>query len=400
MTFIMNATDTSDSDKERAIDEKAVEKLFKDINNGMLRRKRGAEFDLSDSGDDVEARRRRKRKEFAKMRKALLGDENVGKIAEDPKKVAFLRAIEDREDEEDLDFLEQPEETSQPAIASDSQGITDSQAGKEEKDSATSARGKGKCPLKDSDPQTTNRLPHAARRTTTMRKPLSLAEIRASVSFLIEEPDAMNIVPPSSSPVASDNENDENDQSNENVAIDPPPDNKSGTDRNDNKPFASRRRPNPVIDRLSLKRDSSSSTASASNPSHLAFHNPSSTTSSSTTFKIPSLLRRATTSSFSINSGQDSHGISHLAETERSAGGVEKGEFVRRGGTKRSSVNFKARRTVRGVEKDVEEGVRRRVQREGSSLVRLGGGSFEEVAALVGWGGMGVVVPLADEVTL
>ena len=341
----------------------------------MLRRKRGADFDLSDSDDDVEARRRRKRKEFAKMRKALLGDENVGKIAEDPKKVAFLRAIEDREDEEDLDFLERSEESSQPAIDVDGQGKPDSEVGKDTENSQTTGLSKRKRPLTDSNPESTNRLPPAARRTTTMRKPLSLAEIRASVSFLIEEPDAMNIVPPSSSPVASDNENDENDQNNENTAMNPPTD-RSPTNKNGDNPFASRRRPNPVIDRLSLKRDSSSTTsASTNNPSHLAFHNPSNT--SSTTFKIPSLLRRATTSSFSINNGQDCHGISTLAETERSAGGTEKGEFVRRGGTKRSSVNFKARRTVRGVEREVEEGVRRKVQREGSSLVGLGGGSFE-----------------------
>ncbi|KAL8888772.1 MAG: hypothetical protein Q9192_006121, partial [Flavoplaca navasiana] len=303
------------ADKERASDEKAVEKLFKDINNGMLRRKRGADFDLSDSDDDVEARRRRKRKEFAKMRKALLGDENVGKIAEDPKKVAFLRAIEDREDDEDLDFLEQPEETSQPAIDIDSQGKTHSQIAKGTEDSPTTGLGKRKHPLTDSNPETTNRLPPAARRTTTMRKPLSLAEIRASVSFLIEEPDAMNIVPPSSSPVASDNENDENDQNNEDTAMNPPT-NSSLTNKNDNDPFSSRRRPNPVIDRLSLKRDSSSTTStSTTNPLYLAFYNPS--TTSSTTFKIPSLLRRATTSSFSINNGQDCHGISTLAETER-----------------------------------------------------------------------------------
>ncbi|KAI4267733.1 MAG: hypothetical protein L6R38_008121, partial [Xanthoria sp. 2 TBL-2021] len=327
-------TNTSISDKERASDEKAVEKLFKDINNGMLRRKRGADFDLSDSDDDVEARRRRKRKEFAKMRKALLENGNVGKIAEDPKKVAFLRAIEDREDDEDLDFLEQPEESSQPAIENDSQGRLDSQAERATDDSTTAALGKRKRPLTDSNPETANRLPPTARRTTTMKKPLSLAEIRASVSFLIEEPDAMPIAPPSSSPVASDNENDENDENHGHPAMDPPP-NKPATDsdNNNNNPFTSHRRSNPVIDRLSLKRDSSSS-ASASGSSHLAFHNPSSSNTSA--FKVPSLLRRATTSSFNTNSG-DSNGISTLAETERSAGGAEKGDFVRRGGTKRSS---------------------------------------------------------------
>ena len=50
------------------------------MTNGGLRRKRAADFDLSDSDDEVEAKRRRKRNEFARMRKALLQDENIGKI--------------------------------------------------------------------------------------------------------------------------------------------------------------------------------------------------------------------------------------------------------------------------------------------------------------------------------
>ncbi|KAL8727477.1 MAG: hypothetical protein Q9166_006001 [cf. Caloplaca sp. 2 TL-2023] len=355
------------ADKERASDEKAVEKLFKDINNGMLRRKRGADFDLSDSDDDVEARRRRKRREFAKMRKALLENENVGKIAEDPKKVAFLRAIEDREGDEDLDFLEQPDESSQPAMVADSQEIPDSQRRKEADETSAPALCKRKRPLVESAPDTTNRPPSAARRTATMKKPLSLAEIRASVSFLVEEPDAMPVAPPSSSPVASDNENDVNDNTHLQIAMNPP--SLNNTDNNKTNAFTCRRRTNPVIDRLSLKRESSSLSTS----SHLAFHNPSNSTAP--TFKVPSLLRRATTSSF--NTSQDSHGISTLAETERSAGGAEKGDFVRRGGTKRSSVNFAAARVVKGVEDRVKEGVRRMVRREGSSLSGLGGGSFE-----------------------
>ncbi|KAL8752403.1 MAG: hypothetical protein Q9199_005762, partial [Rusavskia elegans] len=275
----------------------------------MLRRKRGADFDLSDSDDDVEARRRRKRKEFAKMRKALLENENIGKIAEDPKKVAFLQAIEDREEDEDLNFLEQPEEFSQPAIDNDSQGRLNSQAERATENSTTAALGKRKRPLTDSNPDTANRLPSAPRRTTTMKKPLSLAEIRASVSFLIEEPDAVPVVPPSSSPAASDNENNENDENDGHAGMHPPPTKPAAdnnNNNNNNNPFTSRRRPNPVIDRLSLKRDSSSS-ASASNSSHLAFHNPSSSSNTSA-FKVPSLLRRATTSSFNTtNNSQDSN---------------------------------------------------------------------------------------------
>lgn len=72
----------SNSDKERIADEKQIAKLYRDINNGGLRRKRGADFELSDSEDDGEARRRKKQQEFARMRKALMEDENIGKIGE------------------------------------------------------------------------------------------------------------------------------------------------------------------------------------------------------------------------------------------------------------------------------------------------------------------------------
>jgi mediator of replication checkpoint protein 1 len=72
------------ADKERADDEKRIDKLYKDVTTGMLRRKRGADLDdLSDSDDEAEERRRRKQREFAKMRKALLEDENIGKIGKD-----------------------------------------------------------------------------------------------------------------------------------------------------------------------------------------------------------------------------------------------------------------------------------------------------------------------------
>src|SRR4051794_41591210 len=101
----------------------------------MLRRRRGADYDLSDSDDGGEARRRMKRKEFAKMRKALLSDERIGKIAENPKRQAFLRAIEDRGSEDEMDFLDdfaEQEETTdsqfQSQAAEDSQQrVPDSQ---------------------------------------------------------------------------------------------------------------------------------------------------------------------------------------------------------------------------------------------------------------------------------
>ena len=297
------------------------------------------------------------------MRKALLENEKVGKIAEDPKKMAFLRAIEDRHGDDGLDFLDEPEEP----VGVDSQEAAQSQSQANQEKSAT-ALGKRKRALTDAPAEKTNRLPANARRTVAARKPASLADIRASVSFLIEAPDAMPMPPPSSSPPASDNENDEN------VNAGDPPFNVA---HNKNNPFTSRRTSNPVIDRLSLKRTSTSSSTASTSSSRLAFHDPLSTTAA---FKVPSLLRRATTSSFNNGNGnsmQDSNGISTLAETERSAGGAEKKDFVRRGGTKSSSVNW-VQREKRRVEGRVGEEVRKRVvQRQGSSLVGLGGGEWE-----------------------
>ncbi|MCJ1398712.1 hypothetical protein MMC11_001913 [Xylographa trunciseda] len=324
------------ADKERASDAKAVEKLFKDINNGGLRRKRGTEFDLSDSDDDIEARRRIKRREFAKMRKALLENENVGKIAEDPKKLAFLRAIEDREDDEDVGFLEQAEESSQVVL--ESQENIDPQA----KNSLSEPLNlKRKRPLQESVSDSANRPPPQARRVLKIKKPSTLAEIRESVSFLIEEPQGAADISRSDS---SEEEEDGGEGGTENVQ---PP---------GREPFANRRRTAaPVIDRLSLKR--AESAASSSTTTRLAFQDPNAVSASG--FKVPSLLRRATTQV------TDTHGIT-TAVTERAAGGGEKGDFVRRGGTKRSSINYHAREVERN------KGVKEVERRKKEEMIKVG----------------------------
>ncbi len=323
----------------------------------MLRRKRGAEFDLSDSEDDAESRQRRKRREFAKMRKALLENENVGKIAEDPKKLAFLRAIEDREDDQELDFLDRPAEDSF-RIEADTQEVPNSQS--QQPTLPEPSLGKRKRPLQDPIPDKANvRPPPAARRTAAPKKPATLAEIRESVSFLIEDPGSINTAP---NPSSSASEDDEHHHSNPRRRPNP--------------------NPNPIIDRLSLKRAES---ASLSSTSRLAFHDPSSA-SSVGGFKVPSLLRRATTSQ--ILNPADANGISTnnsaTAATERAAGGGEKGDFVRRGGTKRCSVNFWSREkemrgVVEGVEKRRWESREREARRarRGGGLGGLGVGGFE-----------------------
>lgn len=287
------------------------------------------------------------------MRRALLENENVGKIAEDPKKLAFLRAIEDREDEDDLDFLDCPAEDSF-RVEPDTQEDLESQS---QPAPPEPTLGKRKRPLQESVPDKGNmRPPATARRTQAPKKPATLAEIRESVSFLIEEPGSISIAPDPSSSASED----------------------ESSPHNETHPNPRRRpNPNPIIDRLSLKRAES---ATASSTSRLAFHDPSTTNPSLGGFKVPNLLRRATTTNLTI----DNHGITTMATatTERAAGGGEKGDFVRRGGTKKSSVNYFAReleksKIVDGVER------RRKEEREREAkgrLMRLGGlgtGSFE-----------------------
>ena len=178
------------ADRERKDDEAAVSKLLKDITTGALRRKRGAndDLDLSDEEDAVARRREAKRREFAKMRRELLKDEAVGKIAEDIKKEAFLKSIEDREpvsDDEDFDQPETPLDESAQA----SRSLQPEVAAKDTQD--TQAGEKRKRPLRNL-PRTRNstafHLLSVAHLITT--KPATLAEIRESVSFLIEEPDS------------------------------------------------------------------------------------------------------------------------------------------------------------------------------------------------------------------
>ena len=68
-------------EKERKEDEKRLEKLYKDVTTGLLRKKRGGDLDdLDDSDDEIMERRRRKQEEFARMRRALLADEKIGEI--------------------------------------------------------------------------------------------------------------------------------------------------------------------------------------------------------------------------------------------------------------------------------------------------------------------------------
>lgn len=311
----------------------------------MLRRKRGADYDLSDSDDGGEAQKRRKRAKFAKMQKALLADERIGKIAENPKGQAFLRAIEDRGSGDEIDFLDdfaEVESTDSQSQDASQQVVPDSQPTE-----------MGPPPSKGVD-STGARLPSHLRRTKPAKKPANLSEIRESLSSLIEEPNSLISAHPES-------------ESEDDLEIEGAPPNKEKENRD---PFALRRTQVSIVDRISLKRQSSSS---LSTNTKLAFSTSSSGASS---FKVPALLRRATTNN-SLASTTSSVG----GGMERMAGAAG-GEGVKRGGGRNSGVtgNYVARETERRA-KVVE--VERRRERK---LVKGAEGRRKAVGGLLGGG--------------
>jgi len=328
----------------------------------MLRRKRGADYDLSDSDDGGEARQRRKRKEFAKMRKALLADERIGKIAENPKKQAFLRAIEDRGSDDDASFLDDFAEQ-------DDNTDSQSQSQNEEiqqriPDSQPEIMGSPK--RKHTNDTAESRPPPHLRRTKPAKKPSTLSEIRDSLSSLIEDPNSV-ITPVDS---GSDSEDElEIEGSPEELGMQ--------KDKENRDPFALRRTGAPVIDRISLKRQSSNT---VSTNTRLAFAHPSSAPG----FKVPALLRRATTNN-SLASGSTSTSSSVtgvMSGTERMAGG-NGSDGVKRGGGKNSGVHYFARESERRAAVVKTEKRREKKRFKGVEVRRkvvgglFGGGKFE-----------------------
>lgn len=326
----------------------------------MLRRKRGADYDLSDSDDGGEARKRMKRKEFAKMRKALLADERIGKIAENPKTQAFLRAIEDRGSGDELDFLNESAEQDEATDSQMSQGEAHPQ--RIPNSQPESAMGPPKRKRSD-DGETESRAPPHLRRTMPSKKPSNISEIRESLSSLIEDPNAM---------VA-----DEGSDSEDELEVDGEHEaNPRKGEKENRDPFALRRKNVAIIDRISLKRGSSSSLSSNT---RLAF----TASSSAPGFQVPPLLRRATTnSSVSSNSSVNSGVRSVTSATERLAGGAGS-DGIKRGGGKNSGVNYFARETERRAA--VVKTEKRREQKlfKGAAVRRkavgglFGGGKFE-----------------------
>ncbi|RAL59034.1 hypothetical protein DID88_009063 [Monilinia fructigena] len=307
--------------REIANDEKQIQKLYNDLSKGTFRRKRGADYDLSDSDDGGEARQRRKRAAESRKRKALLADEKLGKIAQNPKREAFLRAIEDRGSDDEMGFLDDFQERDD--TTSDSQSQTQNDESQQPLQNQT-GEAMGPPKRKHSDSAGYVRPPPHLRRTG--KKPSNLSEVRESLSSLIEDPHAMT----TTIDLGSDSDDD--------LEIEGGPEQGSQKNRD---PFAVRRTGISIIDRIQLKRQSSSNVAA--NNERLAFAAPSSQPG----HRVVPLLRKATTNS-SILSGTSSTGVSTgMSATERMAGGKDEGSGIRRGGGKNSGVNSFVRESER-----------------------------------------------------
>ncbi|GFF67932.1 hypothetical protein IFM61392_00620 [Aspergillus lentulus] len=301
---------------QRNANEKQVAKLLKDITTGALRRRRHAddEFDLDDSDDELLARRRQKQREFARMRKALLADEKIGEIAENPKKAAFFKAIEDRDSDDDtgLDFLD--DEQGPGSQEDSSQGVASDAP---QQQSAAEESNKRKRPLEPSAEDINNRPPPHLRRkpaSAISKKPATLAEIRETVSFLTETPEYDSFHEDASIDDVDDAQHDGEDD--------------SGSAQEQPKetfavPSHPRRTRGPVVDRLALLRQASSNSAtSASSSNRLAFFAGG---GNDLSFRPPPLLRKTTTSSSSSSTSSKSDSSKRVTKPAIGASVAKKG---------------------------------------------------------------------------
>lgn len=326
----------------------------------MLRRKRGAgEFDLDDEDDGGEARRRMKRRQFAKMQKALFTDERISKVAENPRNQAFMRTIEDIGSDEEMDFLYEPAPNDNQDRQEDSQNNQAQSATSVVPDSQPVAAGSMRAPAK--------RASAADRRTKTGKKPSDIGEIRETLSSLLDEPSGNSIV--SATDFGSDSEEERGNED----------DSESSNKENANPRRGRTRHAGQVVDRISLKRQGSSNVSTTSNGGRLAFAAPN---SSNASFKVPALLRRATTNSL-ISTGPSTSGKGAAASNGGSTGGFAEDAKIKSKASKKSGISYLARENDR--RKAVDEAEKRREQRkfravEGRSKVvggLFGAGKFE-----------------------
>ncbi|GAB7333957.1 hypothetical protein MBLNU13_g06064t1 [Cladosporium sp. NU13] len=363
--------------RERATEEEATKKLYKDITTGALRRRQRDAWDFDEDEDDYLARKRQMRlREETRKRKLLLQDENVKDWAEKGKhskgKEAFLKAIADDDEPEAEDAVDLDDEQN-------TQDQSTQQTQPEVNGVPLQEISGNKRPAEEDGVPTEERPAAKQRRVketdAAFSRPTSIVQVRESLSFLLDEPDQI-VVGPSAldddsdlevegEPVELDtllHESDDEDIAAEaarqndggfapnpkfveDMALMPPPARLPGPQRRSAAKTA-------VVDRLSLKRASSSSTSA---DSRCAW----STSGSTQTSKTPSLLRRATTSL--ATSGANDRGVTTSSNSGGNDRGVTIGGGARvGGGNKKSSLAYQARAEER--RSIVEASARRRAE--------------------------------------
>lgn len=387
--------------RERVAEEEATKKLYKDITTGALRRRQRDAWDFDEDEDDYMARKRQMRlREETRKRKLLLQDENVKDWAEKGKhskgKDAFLKAIADDDDLEPDDAVDLDDDEADTADQS-------TQQTQPEVDGVPLQEiSNNKRPAEEDSVTTQQRPPAKQRRIkevdAAFSRPTSIGQVRESLSFLLDEPDQIVVAPSAldedsdleieGGPAEHESDDDEvaaeesrqndggfapNPKSVQDKALMPPPARLPGPQRRTAAKTA-------VVDRLSLKRGSSSSTSTDSRSAW-------STGGSSSSSKTPSLLRRATTNLSA--SGANERGVT---TSSAASGGNDRGVTIgggaRAGNNKKSSLAYQARAEERRT--IVEASARRRAENtakiaelrraNSSSMARIGfagGSGFE-----------------------
>ncbi|KAH7383262.1 MRC1-like domain-containing protein [Pyrenochaeta sp. MPI-SDFR-AT-0127] len=339
------------ADKSKKEDEKNIADLYKKIQTGGLRRQAAGRdaFDLSDSEDEAERRQRKKRAAFQKQTNELLKNERIAAISKDDKKKAFFNTLADFADEGDYDFLDMPaqlgpeeeQSQSQEGVDGEDIAIPDSQV-----DADSMPAPFNPLKRKSPDSQKENRPPPHLRRTAASdslaRKPITFADVQNSVSELLEDPRV--IVPDSQ---YSESEDDEESPA----------------------PSASSRK--PIVDRMTLSR---TPTLESQQDSNMAFH-ASSRSATAPGFRIPSLIRRATSNVSATSESRSSSGTNTPTESA-----------VRRGGTGRSNIHAQAREAERRALLEKKDGKRKEALRKKVEGGRKRAGGMRSVLGDLGGG--------------
>ncbi|KAI7487414.1 hypothetical protein KC357_g2542 [Hortaea werneckii] len=419
-----NAIAAHFAEKQRAADEAETNKLLKDITTGALRRRTGGNlFGLEEDEDELAMRRRAARqREETRKRKLLLKDDNIANLAQGKNskgKDAFLKAIAD-DDERDDDMLDLSDEenSQQPATQEESQESSQQEPRHDAQTNGPLAEVSGnKRRLNDAESGSQERPPAKQRRTQTsaFRKPTSMLEVRESLSFLLEEPET-GLAAPTVNLDSGSEKDDEEDEYGSDPEDGLQPDDEEDLEaaersrENDGQGFVAReqerqtkdalamppppapRLPGPqrrtpaaapakssVVDRLSLKRASSSSDPSlAGGPT--AWAAPS---VPSARVKAPSLLRRATTNMSTAGAAND-RGVTVGHQSLGRSDSNGSGSGVRMGGSKKSSLAYQTRveerkAIVEASSKRREENTKKiaEMRRNSSALSRGLTGRFE-----------------------